>query len=93
MRSPVSWGEYDRRREGKRIPGRRTPPGSPQGVHGCDQIARVERVPPDDQMARLHQDRIVLALCQVEELTPPLFSGAQLPLTVMKGSEAPEYPA
>src|SRR5262245_11668873 len=43
-------------------------------------------------MARLHQDRIMLALCQVEELLTQLFAGAQAPVPVMKSDEAPERP-
>jgi hypothetical protein len=43
-------------------------------------------------MARLHQDRIMLALCQVEELPTQRFAGAQPPVPVMKPDEAPERP-
>jgi hypothetical protein len=37
---------------------------------GGDEVAEVERVPAHKHMARLHQDRILLALGQGEELPP-----------------------
>src|SRR4030095_4428956 len=59
---------------------------------GGDEVPEVERVPAHNHMARLHQDRILLALCQVEELPTQLFAAAQVPVPVMKADEAPERP-
>ena len=59
---------------------------------GRDEVPEVERIPAHHHMARLHQDRIRLALCQVEELPPQRFAGAQPPVPVMKPDEAPERP-
>src|SRR5215510_15049214 len=59
---------------------------------GRDEVAEVERVTSYNHMARLHQVRIRLALCQVEELPTQRFAGAQAPVPVMKSDEAPERP-
>jgi hypothetical protein len=57
-----------------------------------DEVAKVERVPAHNKMARLYEDRIRLALGQVEELPTQRFAGVQTPVPVMKSDEAPESP-
>src|SRR4029453_16001459 len=59
---------------------------------GGDEVPEVERVTAHNHMARLHQDRIMLALCQVEELPTQLCASAQAPVSVMKSDEAPKGP-
>ena len=57
---------------------------------GRDRVAIVERGGSQQQMAFAHQDRIALALRQVEELLAECSPGVQLRLGVMKREEAVE---
>ena len=59
---------------------------------GDDQVATKERDHPHGHMARHHEDRIGLALRQLEELLAERGTGGQPRLGRMKHTQTPEHP-